>query len=35
MTHLLCIWLGATLGFFLAALCVAAKRGDEMMERRK
>ena len=27
-------YLGVSLGFFMAALCMAARRGDEMMERK-
>ena len=29
ITHLVCLMAGATIGIFVAALCAAAKKGDE------
>ena len=37
IVHLTILWVGAALGFFTAALCMAAKMGDQIreMERMK
>jgi len=29
VTHLIALWIGAAIGFFVAALCAAAKKGDQ------
>lgn len=29
VTHLVALWIGGAIGFFVAALCAAAKKGDQ------